>query len=100
MLFSEQYNNNETLKTKLSHTFNPQERENAYKCEFRNRRGMEDKSPSDFGFALRCLSLKAFPSLPYSALETHVRPVQRWLRPSGIIEIRSISAFKTFGSND
>ena len=87
MLFLEQYNNYETLKTTLSHRFNPQERESAYKCEFRNRRRMKDESPSDFGFALRCLSLKAFPSVLYSALEMYVRPVQRWLRPCGITEL-------------
>ena len=71
-LSSDQYNNYETLKTTLSHRFNPQERESAYRCEFRNRRRKKDESPSDFGFALRRLSLKAFPTLPYSALETHV----------------------------
>ena len=71
-LSSDQCNNYETLKTTLSHRFNPQERESAYCCEFRNRRRKKDESPSVFGFVLGRLSLKAFPTLPYSALDQFI----------------------------
>ena len=91
-LTSEQYNDYEILKATLSHRFNPQERESAYRCEFRNRRRMKNESPSDFGFALRRLSLKAFPTLSYSALETHV--VDQFIAGLGAVELQKFVQFQ------
>ena len=91
-LSPDQYNDYEILKTTLSHRFNPQERESAYRCEFRNRRRKKDESPSDFGFALRRLSIKAFPSLPYSALETHV--VDQFIAGLGSTELQKFVQFQ------
>lgn len=91
-LSADQYNNYSVLKTTLSHRFNPQERESAYRCEFRNRRRMKDESPSDFGFALRRLSLKAFPTLPYAALETHI--LDQFIAGLGSVELQKFVQFQ------
>ena len=44
-----QFTDYTTLKNTLSQRFNPQEREIAYRCEFRNRRRNKDENPSDLG---------------------------------------------------
>ena len=48
-----QYNDYTILKYLLSQRFNPQEREVAYRCEFRNRRRIKGEGPSDYGYAIR-----------------------------------------------
>ena len=85
-LSQSQYNDYQTLKSMLSQRFNPKERETAYRCEFRNRRRMKDESPSDFGFALRRLGQKAYPSVPYSGLEAHV--LDQFISGLGSIELQ------------
>lgn len=45
-----------------------------------------DESPSDFGFALRRLGQKAYPSVPYSGLEAHV--LDQFISGLGSIELQ------------
>ena len=91
-LTSDQYNDYDTLKTTLSCRFNSQEREAAYRCEFLNRRCMKNECPGDIGLALRRLSLKAFQSLSYSALETHV--VDLFIAGLGAVELHKFVQFQ------
>lgn len=81
-----QYNDYIILKYLLSQRFNPQEREVAYRCEFRNRRRIKGESPSDYGYALRRLGQKAFPSLPFAALEVQI--IDQFISGLGSIEIQ------------
>lgn len=60
------------LKKALTQRFNPEEREIAHRCEFKNRRRQKDEQPADFGYALQRLGRKAYPGMPYSSLEVHI----------------------------
>jgi hypothetical protein len=62
-----QIHNYQYLLTVLSRRFNPAERETAYRSEFRNRRQQKSETASDFGYALRKLCVKAFPSVQAEA---------------------------------
>ena len=81
-----QFTDYTTLKNTLSQRFNPQEREIAYRCEFRNRRRNKDENPSDFGFALRRLGQKAYPTVPYAALEVHI--LDQFISGLGSVELQ------------
>ena len=61
-----------TLKTTLGNRFNPQERESAYRCEFRSRKRQKNETPSDYGYAIRRLGCLAFPDIPASSLEPFI----------------------------
>lgn len=52
--------------------FSPQERESAYRWEFRTRRRQKQESITDYGYALKRLACNAYPNLPVNALETVV----------------------------
>ena len=68
----EHYNDYTSLKRALTQRFNPEEREIAHRCEFKNRRRQKNEQPADFGYALQRLGRKAYPSMPYSSLEIHI----------------------------
>ena len=50
--------------------FCPPEYETAYRCEFRNRRRNRDESAADYGYALKRLGNRAFPSIPLPLRES------------------------------
>lgn len=81
-----QYNDYSVLKYLLSQRFNPQEREIAYRCEFRNRRRNKGESPSDYGYALRRLGQKAFPTLSFPAIEIQI--IDQFVAGLGSMEIQ------------
>lgn len=58
------------LKYALTQRFSPPERETAYKCDFRNRRRQPGESASDYGYVLKRLASRAFPSFPSDMRET------------------------------
>ena len=60
----------ESLKFALSQRFCPPERETTFRCEFCNRRRKREESVSDFGYALKRLATRAFPSIPFDARES------------------------------
>ena len=56
----------------LLQRFYPPGREPAYRCHFKNHKRIETDSISDYGFALKLLSAKAYPELDRHARETYV----------------------------
>lgn len=60
------------IKQVLLQRFNPPGREAAYRCQFKNRKRIETESISEFGYALKHLSAKAYPQLDRVARETYV----------------------------
>ena len=80
-----------SLKTSLGNRFHPQERESAYRCEFRTRRRQKDESSTDFGHALRRLGCLAFPNIPSQWREPFV--VDQFISGLGNYEIRKHVAF-------
>ena len=81
-----QFSDFDTLKNLLTQRFNPQEREVAFRCEFRSRRRNKGESPSDFGYALRRLAQKAFPATPYTALEVQI--IDQFILGLGSVELQ------------
>ena len=75
-----------TLKRALSQRFNPEEREIAYRCEFKNRKRMKNEQPSDYGYILQRLGRKAYPNMPYSALEVHI--LDQFIMGLGCLELQ------------
>ena len=61
-----------TLVAELNRRFNPAERDEAYRMEFRSRRRKAGESPMEFGYALRRLASKAFPSVSCSEQEVWI----------------------------
>lgn len=57
------------LKSALTRRFCPVERETAYRCDFRNRRRKFGASVADYGYTLRRLASRAFPSFPLEMRE-------------------------------
>ena len=60
------------LVSELTRRFNPAERETAYRVEFRNRYRRSNETAMQFGYALKRLANKAFPSMTLSAQEQWV----------------------------
>ena len=60
------------IRRVLLQRFNPPGREAAYRCQFKNRKLIETESISDYGYALKHLSAKAYPELDRLARETYV----------------------------
>lgn len=61
LTFSELHSYSE-LKYALTQRFSPPERETVYRCDFRNRRRKPGESAADYGYTLRRLASRAFPS--------------------------------------
>ena len=80
-----QFTDYATLKQALIQRFSPKERELTYRCEFRNRRRMKDEQCSDYGFALRRLAQRAYPNVPYLALE--VQLINQFITGLGSLEL-------------
>ena len=85
-LTPEQLHSYSELKHTLAQRFNPQEREAAYRCEFRTRCRRKGENPSDFGYALRRLGCLAFPDIPHNARELYV--IDQFIQGLGSLEIR------------
>ena len=60
------------LITELENRFNPAEREATFKIEFRNRTKKDNGTPMEYGYALRRLASKAFPTISLNAQEQWV----------------------------
>lgn len=60
------------IKQVLLQRFNPPGREAAYRCQFKNRKRIETESISEFSYALKHLSAKAYQQLDRVARETYV----------------------------
>ena len=60
----------DALKDALTRRFSPQERSLAFRCEFRNRRRMKHESVADYGYEIRRLAQRAYPTMDPEALET------------------------------
>lgn len=57
------------LKSVLTQRFNPTKRETAYRCEFRNRKRLPGETVADYGYTLKRLASRAFPTIPVSLRE-------------------------------
>lgn len=68
-LTNRELNNYVELKSALTQRFCPVEREAAYRCDFRNRRRKFGESVADYGYTLRRLASRAFPSFPLEMRE-------------------------------
>lgn len=71
-LTSLQLSDYDTLIHILTQRFNPQEREIAFRYEFKNRRRLKGEHFADFGYSLRRLGQRAYPRILYSQLEGHI----------------------------
>ena len=67
-----QLSNYDSLKNILSQRFNPRESEIAYRCEFRNWKRLKDETVAEYGYNLRRLAQKAYPTLRYHEIEPTV----------------------------
>lgn len=65
-LTRDQLTNYESLKSVLTQRFNPTERKTAYRCEFRNRKRLPGETVADYGYTLKRLASRAFPTIPVS----------------------------------
>ncbi|KAK3083482.1 hypothetical protein FSP39_023762 [Pinctada imbricata] len=80
------------LKSILNNRFNPQERESAYRCEFRSRRRQKGESPTDYGYALRRLGCLAFPDIPSNWREPFI--IDQFITGVGTPDLRKHISFK------
>ena len=80
------------LKQSLIQRFNPKEREITYRCEFRTRIRKGNEQCSDYGYALRRLAQRAYPNLPYNALEVIV--IDQFIMGLGSLELQKHVQFK------
>ncbi len=81
-----QLNDFSTLKAILTQRFNPQEREIAFRCEFRNRRRNKGETVADYGYQPRKLGHKAYPSTIYSMLEMYI--IDQYINGLGNYELQ------------
>ena len=84
--------NYSALKQSLIQRFNPKEREITYRCEFRTRKRTKNELCSDYGYALRRLAQRAYPNLPYNALEVIV--IDQFIMGLGSLELQKHVQFK------
>jgi hypothetical protein len=87
-----QLNNYSEIKRALTQRFSPQERELAYRCEFRNRKRHTGEYVSDYGYSLRRLGQKAFPLMPSSALESCI--IDQYIHGLGNFELQKNVQFQ------
>lgn len=80
------------LKSILNNRFNPQERESAYRCEFRSRRRQKGESPTDYGYSLRRLGCLAFPDIPSNWREPFI--IDQFITGVGTPDLRKHISFK------
>ena len=83
---AQKLNSYQELKNILSQSFNPKEREVAYRCEFRRRYRQKGEYDSDFGFALRRLACLAFPSISHKGRTLYV--IDQFIQGLASMEIR------------
>lgn len=76
----------ETLKSVLMQRFCPPERVTAYRCEFRNRRRNREESVVEYGYALKRLASRAFPSIPIEMRESLI--VEQYISGLGNQDIK------------
>ena len=74
------------LITELENRFNPAEREATFKIESRNRTKKDNETPMQYGYALRRLASKAFPTISLNAQEQWV--LDQFVNGLGNSEIR------------
>ena len=79
-------NSYEALVAELTRRFNPVERESAHRVEFRNRHRNVGESAMTYGYALKRLAVKAFPTMTLSAQEQWV--MDQFVTGLGNIDIR------------
>ena len=79
------------LVNALNRRFNPAERETAYRCEFRNRRRQKGETIPEFGYALRRLASKAFPTISTADRECWV--VDQFINGLTSIDMRRHTQF-------
>lgn len=58
------------LKCALTQRFSPPERETAHRCEFRTRRRKAGETVSEYGYSLRRLASRAYPTFPSDMCES------------------------------
>jgi hypothetical protein len=85
-LSDETQNDYEALVDELTRRFNPAEREAAWRLEFRNRMRTTSETAMQYGYALKRLATKAFPSLTLSAQEQWV--MDQFVTGLGNFELR------------
>lgn len=85
-LTRDQLTNDESLKSVLTQRFNPSERETAFRCEFRNRKRLSGETAADYGYSLKRLATRAFPTVPVSLRESIV--VEQYINGLGRQELR------------
>ena len=81
-----QLSNYQSMISVLTQRFNPAERETAYRCEFRNRKRLSGESAADYGYALKRLATRAYPTVPVSLRESIV--IEQYINGLGSAEIR------------
>lgn len=74
------------LKFALTQRFCPPERETAFRCEFRNRRRKREESVADYGYALKRLATRAFPSIPLGVRESLI--IEQYISGLGDAELK------------
>ncbi|CAG2213565.1 unnamed protein product [Mytilus edulis] len=62
------------------------ERETAFRCEFRNRRRKREESVADYGYALKRLATRAFPSIPLGVRESLI--IEQYISGLGDAELK------------
>ncbi|CAC5408205.1 unnamed protein product [Mytilus coruscus] len=66
--------------------FCPPERETAYRCEFRNRKHNRDETAADYGYALKRLGSRAFPTISVMMRESLI--VEQYISGLGSAELK------------
>jgi hypothetical protein len=84
-------NNYSDLKNALSQRFSPAERETSYRCDFRNRRRRVGESAADYGYVLRRLASRAFPTFPPEMRESLI--VEQYVTGLGSQELKRYVQF-------
>ena len=86
------------LKHALTQRFCPTERETAHRCDFRNRRRRPGESAADYGYALKRLASRAFPSFMPEMRESLV--VEQYVSGLGSQELKRYVQFSHPNSLD
>ncbi|KAK7505280.1 hypothetical protein BaRGS_00003442 [Batillaria attramentaria] len=101
----------DSIKAALERRFDPAEKENLHRVEFRSRMKKKDESVAEYGFALNRIATHAYPRMPAEARETIVidqfvnglpsRDLRRHVQfhhPSTVHEAMAlVSEFESFG---
>lgn len=81
-----------TIKQELYQRFSPREREDVYKCEFREYKRKSGESVTDYCYALRRVAQRAYPQMPYSNLENFL--VDRYIHGLGNSDLKKHVQFR------